>query len=91
MHREGSKAARAVASRAEDTARLAVIKLGTSDALLRLPEVLAVYPVSASVWWQGIREGRFPAGVKIGARCTAWRSASIRALIAAAGTTDRHA
>ncbi|AVP96730.1 hypothetical protein C7S18_05730 [Ahniella affigens] len=48
---------------------------------LRLPEVLALIPVSASTWWEGCRSGRFPKGVKIGPRCTAWRAAVIRQLL----------
>lgn len=53
-----------------------------SDALLRLREVLALVPVSPSTWWLGVREGRFPAGLKLGARCTAWPAATIRELLA---------
>jgi len=34
------------------------------DGLLRLPEVLAVYPVCASTWYAGVRSGIFPAGVR---------------------------
>ncbi len=58
---------------------------------LRLPQIIgnakanppipAIYPVSKSSWWQGIRDGRYPAGVKISPRCTAWRIEQIRALI----------
>jgi len=50
---------------------------------VRLPQVLKVYPVSKSLWWQGIAEGRYPAPVKLSARCSAWRVEDIRALIAA--------
>ena len=64
--------------RADESARV----LLAGDGLLRLPEVLAVFPVSASTWWAGVASGRFPAGIKIGERCTAWRAACIRALIA---------
>lgn len=60
-------------------ARAAALLAG--DGLLRLPEVLALYPVSASTWWEGVRAGRFPASVKLGARCTCWRAADVRALI----------
>jgi predicted DNA-binding transcriptional regulator AlpA len=56
-----------------------------ADGLLRLPEVLAVVPVASSTWWAGVRSGRFPAGVKLGARCTAWRAADIRELLAKIG------
>jgi predicted DNA-binding transcriptional regulator AlpA len=49
---------------------------------LRLPQVLAVYPVKKSTWWRGIAIGRFPKPVKLGPRITAWRVEDIRALIA---------
>jgi predicted DNA-binding transcriptional regulator AlpA len=48
---------------------------------LRLPQVLNVYPVSKSTWWQMIREGKAPKPVKLSRRCAAWRFADIRALI----------
>lgn len=38
-------------------------------------------PVSKSTWWAGVKDGRFPAPVKLGPRITAWRVADIRALI----------
>lgn len=48
---------------------------------LRLPQVLAVFPVSRSTWWAGVRDGRYPKPVQLGTRCTAWPVESIRALI----------
>jgi prophage regulatory protein len=48
---------------------------------LRLPEILQFIPVSKSTWWAGIKSGRFPKPVKLGARVTAWRAEDIRALI----------
>lgn len=48
---------------------------------LRLPQVLAIFPVSKSTWWDGVRKGRYPAPVKIGPRCTAWRVEDIRSAI----------
>lgn len=48
---------------------------------LRLPEVLKLFPVSKSTWWQGIREGKFPQGVKLTPRTTAWRVADIKKLL----------
>ncbi|MBN8923356.1 MAG: AlpA family phage regulatory protein [Rhodanobacter sp.] len=50
-------------------------------AYLRLPQVLAVYPVSRSTWWAGVRNGRYPKPVRLSARCTAWRAEDIRALL----------
>lgn len=51
-----------------------------NEGFMRLPEVLAVIPVSKSAWWEGIRSGRYPGGVKLGPRTTAWRRSDIRAL-----------
>jgi prophage regulatory protein len=51
------------------------------DAMIRLPQVLAVVPVSRSGWFQGIREGRYPKGIKISSRTTAWRVSDIAALL----------
>lgn len=51
------------------------------DGFLRLPQVLALYPVSRSEWYQGIKEGRYPAGIKLGRRAVAWRCSSILDLL----------
>jgi prophage regulatory protein len=52
---------------------------------VRLPEVLAVFPVSKSAWWAGVKDGRFPKPVKLGPKTTAWRVQDIRALIETRG------
>lgn len=51
------------------------------NALLRLPQVLQVIPVGKSAWWNGIREGRYPRGVKLSPRVTVWSSHEILALV----------
>ena len=38
---------------------------------VRLPQILAVFPVGRSTWWKGVAEGRYPAAVKLGPRSTA--------------------
>ena len=48
---------------------------------LRLPAVLALFPVSKSTWWNGVKDGKFPAPVKLTERTTAWRVEDIRKLI----------
>lgn len=48
---------------------------------VRLPKVLELIPVSETTWWDGVREGRFPAPVKLSARCSAWPVATIQLLI----------
>ena len=43
---------------------------------LRLSSIIAPrgpIPVSKSTWWAGIKDGRFPKPVKLGARITVWR------------------
>lgn len=52
-----------------------------TQGFIRLPQVLAVFPVGRSTWWAGVRSGRFPQPVKLGPRVTAWDVAAIRALI----------
>ncbi|RLB81910.1 MAG: transcriptional regulator [Deltaproteobacteria bacterium] len=52
-----------------------------SDALLRLPEVLKLIPVSRSHWWAGVKSGKYPPSIKLSARVTCWRRSSILTLI----------
>ena len=53
-----------------------------SDGFVRLPQVLAVIPVSKSSWWAGCKSGRYPKPTKLGPRTTAWKVEDVRALIA---------
>ena len=55
---------------------------------LRLPQVLAIVPVSKSSWWKGCRSGLYPKPVKLGPRTTAWRAEDIAALIASFRAQD---
>lgn len=48
---------------------------------VRLPQILAVIPVSRSAWWAGVKSGKYPAAVKLGANTTAWKAEEIHALI----------
>jgi len=41
----------------------------------------ALIPVKSTTWWNGIKKGIYPKGVKISARRTAWRAEDIQALI----------
>ncbi len=55
-----------------------------STGFVRLSAILAPIgpiPVGRSTWWAGVKDGRFPKPVKLGARITAWRVEDIRALI----------
>ncbi len=48
---------------------------------LRLPQILAIFPISKSAWWEGCRTGRYPKPVKLSSRTTVWRVEDIRAFI----------
>lgn len=50
-------------------------------ALLRLPRVLNLVGVSRSSWWEGVKNGRFPAAIKVSPRVTAWRASDIAELL----------
>lgn len=53
---------------------------------VRLPQILAVFPVSKSHWWQGIKDGRYPPGTKISRGITTWNVEQIRKLLASKGS-----
>lgn len=64
-----------------------------NDGFMRLPDVIGdrkrgivgVLPMCPASWWAGIKSGRYPKGVKLGARMTAWRRSDIMALVAQLG------
>ena len=45
------------------------------------PPIPGLIPVCKSTWYAGIKDGRFPAPVRLGERVVAWRVEDIRALI----------
>lgn len=52
------------------------------NALLRLPQVLELIPISKSSWWQGCKEGKYPKPIKLGPRTTVWKASDVLALVA---------
>lgn len=52
---------------------------------LRISDVLAVFPISRSALYQGIKDGKYPAPVKLSERTAAWKVSDIRALLASYG------
>jgi predicted DNA-binding transcriptional regulator AlpA len=56
---------------------------------LRIPQIIgdkkrgipAIFPVSRSTFYAGIKAGKYPARVKLSERISAWRVEDIRALI----------
>ena len=56
----------------------------STSGFLRVKDIIAPngpIPVSRSTWWQGVKDGRFPKPLKLGARVTVWRVDDIRDLI----------
>jgi len=59
------------------------------ETFLRLSQIIGnkkhgitgILPVSKSAWYAGVAEGRYPAGVKLSERTTAWRVVDIIALV----------
>lgn len=51
------------------------------ESLLRDKQVLQRLFISRAAWWLGVKEGRYPAGIKLSPRITVWRSSDIDALI----------
>jgi prophage regulatory protein len=49
--------------------------------LMRVSQILRVVPISASGWWKGVRDGRYPKPMKLSARVTVWKGEDIRELI----------
>lgn len=52
-----------------------------TSGFLRLPQVLALIPVSKSSWWRGVKTGRYPKSYKLGPHTTVWRAEDIKAHI----------
>ena len=46
------------------------------------PPIPPIIPISKSSWWAGVKSGKYPKPVKLGARTTVWRVEDISALIA---------
>ena len=61
-----------------------------SCGFLRLPQVIALIPISKSAWWEGCRTGRYPKPVKLGPSTTVWRVEDIKAFIESVGKDGSH-
>jgi len=48
--------------------------------LLRLKQVLEIVPVAKSTIWQWVKDGKFPAPIKL-SRCTFWKEEEVRLFI----------
>lgn len=56
------------------------------DRLLRVvPHIIDRMGICRSAWWKGVKEGRYPKGIKLSPRVTVWKASEIDALIANLG------
>ena len=51
------------------------------EAVIRLPDVLQLFPVSRSTWQNGVQSGKYPAPVRLSARGVGWKLKDILQLI----------
>ncbi len=45
----------------------------------------AIISISKSSWWRGVREGKYPKGIKLGPCTTVWKMSAIQRFIEKAG------
>lgn len=48
---------------------------------IKLAQVLGLIPLGRTSWLNGVKSGKYPKPVKIGARSVAWKVEDIRALV----------
>jgi prophage regulatory protein len=65
-------------------ARAQMVPVLPTEGFVRLRDLLRIFPVSEASWWAGVREGRYPKPVRLGAQLRAWKASDIRKLLAAA-------
>lgn len=64
-----------------ETGYLRLVQIVGKPATDNAAAIPALIPVCKSTWWAGVRTGRYPKPIKLGARITAWKVEDIRALI----------
>lgn len=52
-----------------------------TTSFLRVNQIIKILSISRSHWWQGVKDGRFPLGIKLSPKIVVWKTADIRALI----------
>jgi predicted DNA-binding transcriptional regulator AlpA len=63
-------------------------KILPETGFVRLPQILAVFPISRTAFYAGVKSGKYPQPIKLTARCTAWKAVDIHALIASYNTGE---
>lgn len=69
-----------------DTTDTTITAKTQPDRLLRVvPHITDRMGICRSAWWKGVKEGKYPQGIKLSPRVTVWKSSDIDALIARLG------
>lgn len=56
------------------------------ERLLRaVPHITDRMGISRSAWWKGVKDGKYPKGIKLSPRVTVWKESQINELIANLG------
>lgn len=55
---------------------------------VRLPQILSIIPIGKSTWWAGVKTGKYPQPIKLGANTTVWQAEDIHALIKKLATSE---
>lgn len=58
------------------------------DPLMRLKQVLEVFPISKASWYAGIETGIYPRPKRMGKKAVGWLASEIKALIDSLQRTD---
>lgn len=58
------------------------------ERFLRFKQIPERFPVSRTEWYRGVREGRFPQGIRISKNVVVWKESDIDALIASISTGE---
>jgi prophage regulatory protein len=82
-----STGAVALGSRRNALARQPIEALTLPDALLKVQTVCAATGLSSATIFRKTAAGAFPAPVRLGARCTRWKSGDVRSWLAAQTAT----
>jgi predicted DNA-binding transcriptional regulator AlpA len=78
---KGIVAEKSTTAQIDTIPKAAVLQPKKNSVLLRLPEVLAMFPVGRSTWYAGIKAQIYPKPIPISRRSVAWSRDSIDDLI----------
>lgn len=57
------------------------IDLLSEIGFVRLENILKIFPVGKSTWWQGVKDKKYPKPVRLSERMVAWKIQDIKSLI----------